>query len=130
MHELVNLPPLSDVARIRQLRFLDRVAQMPSSRLTRQIISCQAQRKPDSKLKQGRRTSTQGTYRETLEKAGLCTKEDRGNLSKWIPKFHQGDLCETIETSLNLPEGTYKKGRRNLKENKTILNLYVAGSQP
>ena len=122
MHEKLRIPKLSTTARIRQLRYLEKTAHQPISRLTRQIIGCQAPRpSADFKFTRGRHTTTQSTYRDTLEAAGLCKKGSGGDLGEWMPLLTGIDASRTIEENLGVPIGTYSRGRRKPKSEKTTL---------
>jgi hypothetical protein len=116
MHEVLNLPKLSTTARIRQLRYLEKIAHQPTSRLTRQILGCQAPRpSSESKFTRGRHTTTQSTYRDTLEVAGLCGKGG-GELREWMPILAGVDASRIIEENLGVSAETYARGRRMPKK--------------
>ncbi len=118
MRDRVKLPTLRSIFQLRQLHWLEKVARMPPTRLTRQVISCQAVRPPDHKFQKGSTLTTQASYRHVLEEAGLCEKSKGGAFGSWMPKIQGGDdVCRMIDENLGLPTGTYKSGRR-LKPNK------------
>ena len=68
------------MARVRQLRFLEKTVYLPSTRLTRQIIGCQAKRPNGHRFTRRSVTTTQTSYRDALIEAGLCEKGDSGAL--------------------------------------------------
>ena len=110
-HDLLGLPKLSSMARVRQLRFLEKTVYIPPTRLTRQIIGCQAKRPNGHRFTRGSVTTTQTSYRDALIEAGLCEKGDSGALCKWMVNFKKSDASDTIDTNLGLPPGTYRRGR-------------------
>jgi hypothetical protein len=67
--EKTKLKPIETYITIRQLRFLTRIAEMPKSRLTRQVVNSQAVTK--GKCSRGQQT-TKRAYRDALKRAGLC----------------------------------------------------------
>ena len=111
LHELLGLPKLSSMARVRQLRFLEKTVYMPPTRLTRQIIGCQAKRPDGHRFTRGSVTTTQTSYRDALVEAGLCEKGDSGALCKWMLNFKKSDAYDKIDANLGLPPGTYRRGR-------------------
>ena len=123
MHSKLNLPKLSTTARIRQLRYLEKIAHQPTTRLTRQIIGCQAPR-PSSEFKfaRGRHTTTQSTYKDTLETAGLCQKGKGADLGTWMPILTSTNASQIIEEHLGVPPGTYSRGRRIPKKTRETHN--------
>lgn len=103
-------PALGSTLKLRQVRYLERIAWMPDERLPRQMIACSAKKCGPTK-RDGRRT-TQQSYRSTLEKANLCAPGKGGDLSQWIPNLRSANIGKTIDDGLGLLEGTYQKGRK------------------
>jgi len=115
-----NLKSAETYIRIRQLRFLTRIAHMDPSRLPRQVINSQA-------TANGRCSknvaSTKRAYKMALEEAGLFEKGKCGGIktSLWIDCLRNTDTAERIEANLGLTHGTFKKGR---KEDRRRKNTY------
>ena len=111
LNRRLNLLPLSTTCRIRQLRFLEKIAHMPPERLTRRLICSQAIRKEGKRCVNGAISTTKRTYAKTLIMAGLCTTAS-APLSEWIPAFLDPSHAETIEENLGLPAGSYHRRRK------------------
>ena len=115
-----NLKSAETYIRIRQLRFLTRIAHMDPSRLPRQVINSQA-------TANGRCSknvaSTKRAYKMALEEAGLFEKGKYGGIktSLWINCLRNTDTAERIEVNLGLTHGSFKKGR---KEERRKENTY------
>ena len=109
-----NLPTLQSIAKLRVIRFLERIALSPPSRITRQAIACQVTRPLDHSFKGRKPPSLQSSYRRVLESAGLCPAKSAGALIEWMPKLAECNrqTCELIDEKLGLPKGTYSRGRR------------------
>jgi Reverse transcriptase (RNA-dependent DNA polymerase) len=113
MRTALGVTKLSSTVRVRQLHFLEKIARQPLSQLTRQVIGCQASRpSSDFKFSKGSTTTTQSTYRNTLEAAGLCEKGKGGSLGSWMQVLVSADASRIIEENLKLPAGTYARGRK------------------
>ena len=112
LNRRLNLLPLSTTCRIRQLRFLEKIAHMPPERLTRRLICSQAIRKEGKRCVNGAISTTKRTYAKTLITAGLCTTAS-APLSEWIPAFWtQVVLRRLKKTLVCLPVGSYHRRRK------------------
>ena len=115
-----NLKSAETYIRIRQLRFLTRIAHMDPSRLPRQVINSQA-------TANGRCSknvaSTKRAYKMALEEAGLFEKGKCGGIKTtlWIECLRNTDTAERIEANLGLTHGSFKKGK---KEERRKENTY------
>ena len=108
----LNLLPIDKLVTIRQLRFLMKIANLPTTRLTRQIINSFAIPKAGTVLAKGRYLSTRSSLRETLEKVEIVTSGSGGPLKIWIPFLQRNDIGNYIEQKLELPEGTFSKPKK------------------
>jgi hypothetical protein len=112
LHHL-ELPTMEQIIHVRILRFLDKVAQMPGGRLTREVLRSHA--KPVGALKRGpKEMNTRMSYVRTLKAAGLLdpTSTD-GAYSKWMHRFGQHDIGLHIDAKLGLEARNYDGKRRN-----------------
>ena len=108
----LNLLPIDKLVTIRQLRFLMKIANLPTTRLTRQIINSFAIPKAGTVLAKGRYLSTRSSLREALEKVEIVTSGSGGPLKIWIPFLQRNDIGNYIEQKLELPEGTFSKPKK------------------
>ena len=116
----VNLPQLSSTLRLRQLRYLDKIATLSRDEVPRQLIACQATRPTeDYKFRKGSVLTTQSSYRSTLQEVGLCKPSDGGALNGWMLNFAEHGMTELIDNNLGLKPGTFEKGRRS----KPLMNI-------
>ena len=105
-----NLKPVETYLRIRQLRFLTRIAHMDPSRLPRQVVNSQANANGSCSRNVA---TTKRAYKMALEKVGLCQNEKGGITTQaWIERLKHPDTAELIETNLGLTHGTFKRGRK------------------
>ena len=93
----LNLLSIDKLIEMRQLRFLIKVANLPTTRLTRQIINSVAIPEAGITLTGGRHLSTRGSYRDVLEKAELVTKGKGAP-----PKKKNGSLNCNNQTLANI----------------------------
>ena len=112
LNERLKLPPIDKLIATRQLRFLMRIANMPTTRLTRQIINSIAIPKAGTTLAGGRGLSTRGSLRQVLEKVELVKPGTGGPLKEWIPKLQQPDIGTYITQKLGLPENTFSNPKK------------------
>ena len=115
LREKTNLlSTLESISKLRVIRFLERIARSPQSRITRQAIACQATRPLGHSFKGLKPPSLQSSYRRVLESAGLCPTKSSGSLKEWIPKLAEcsRQTRESIDEKLALPKGTYSRGHR------------------
>ena len=108
----LNLLPIDKLVTIRQLRFLMKIANLPTTRLTRQIINSFAIPKAGTALAKGRYLSTRSSLREALEKVEIVTPGTGGPLKTWIPFLQRKDIGNYIEQKLELPEGTFSRPKK------------------
>ena len=108
----INLLPIDKLVTIRQLRFLMKVANLPTTRLTRQIISSFAIPKDGISLAEGRYLSTRSSLRYALEKVQIVTPGTGGPLETWIPFLQRNDIGNYIDQKLELPENTFSKPKK------------------
>ena len=109
--EKFNLKPAETYLRIRQLRFLTRIAHMDPARLPRQVINSQA----TAQGKCSRNVaSTKRAYKMALEKVGLFEKGNSMKITTnlWIDCLKNTDTSDRIEANLGLTQGSFKKGRK------------------
>ena len=104
--EKTKLKPIETYITLRQLRFLSRIAKMPESRLTRQIVNSQAV--PQGSCSRGQQ-NTKRAYRDALKRAGLCDKKGDVKTSEWIECMKSERTAEVIEKNLDLAPGTFSK---------------------
>ena len=104
--EKTKLKPIETYITLRQLRFLSRIAKMPESRLTRQIVNSQAV--PQGSCSRGQQ-NTKRAYRDALKRAGLCDKKGDVRTSEWIECMKSKRTAEVIEKNLDLAPGTFSK---------------------
>ena len=103
----LNLLQIDKLVEIRQLRFLLKVANLPTTRLTRQIINSVAIPEDGIKLSGSRHLSTKGSWLKTLEKVKAVKQGTGGPLKEWIPFMQQKDIGLIIDQRLELPENTF-----------------------
>ena len=108
----LNLLPIDKLVTIRQLRFLMKVANLPTTRLTRQTINSFAIPKAGTNLAKGRYLSTRSSLREALEKVEIVTPGTGGPLKTWIPFLQRTNIGAYIEQKLELPENTFSKPKK------------------
>jgi hypothetical protein len=122
--ERVRLPQLSSTLRLRQLRYLDKIATLSRDEVPRQLIACQATRPTkDYKFRKGSVLTTQSSYRSTLQEMGLCKPSDGGALNGWLLNILEHGMTEMIDNKLGLTPGTFEKGRRkplNIRKNHVV----------
>ncbi len=122
--ERVRLPQLSSTLRLRQLRYLDKIATLSRDEVPRQLIACQATRPTkDYKFRKGSVLTTQSSYRSTLQEMGLCKPSDGGALNGWLLNILEHGMTEMIDNKLGLTPGTFEKGQRkplNIRKNHVV----------
>ena len=109
--EKSNLKPAETYLRVRQLRFLTRIAHMDPSRLPRQVVNSQANANGRCSWNVA---TTKRAYKMALEKVGLC-QNDKGGITTqaWIERLKNPDTAEIIEANLGLKHGgTFKRERK------------------
>jgi hypothetical protein len=108
----LHLMPLDKLLTIRQLRFLQKIACQPQSRLMRKILNSQAI--PPTGVKcVNRHATTRKSYRDALIRAKLVDKSSNGELDEWIPKLRRKDtIAKIIEANLDLYENSFNPGRK------------------
>ena len=112
----LDMESMEKMIQVRQLRYLTRVAKRDQNRLPRRMIGARAVKPAGCKgLKENHKT-LQGTYKKTLEDAGLTTKKKGGDFSEWMPKLRDPKAISETESPLNLRPGTL--GTRNGKSRK------------
>jgi hypothetical protein len=106
----LNLKPVKTYFRVRQLRFLTRIAHMDPSRLPRQVVNSQANANGSCSRNVA---TTKRAYKMALEKVGL-SQNDKGGITTqaWIERLKNPDTAEIIEANLGLKHGTFKRGRK------------------
>ena len=108
----LNMPPIDKLVTIRQLRFLQKVALLPTTRLTRQVINSFAIPKAGVTLAKGRSLSTRGSLRTALEKADLVEPGTGAPLKDWIPKLQSKNIGTHIKKKLDRPENKFSNPKR------------------
>ena len=108
----LNLLPIDKLVTIRQLRSLQKIASLPTTRLTRQVINSHAIPKPGIKAKGTRHHSTRCSLRKALEETELVEKGTGAPLKDWIPLLLKKDIGKYIEEKLGLPENTFSNPKR------------------
>ena len=108
---LNNLPTMEQLITIQQLRFLRKIARLPTSRLTRQIINSHAIAPRGTKLSGGGHLSTRKSLRDALVKADL-TSTNGAPLKEWMPLLADKYIGPHIDRALKLPEGTFDNRHR------------------
>ena len=111
--EKTNLKPIETYIVIRQLRFLTRIAEMPESRLTRQVVNSQAV--SQGKCSRGQQT-TKRAYRDALRCAGLCDKKGDIKTSEWVECLTAEETPADIERNLELKPGSFRKRKRKKRK--------------
>lgn len=90
----------------RTLRFLEKIAGMPETRLTRRMLHSQCEvNEENGPLKRGRAPSTtKGHYLACLALAKLTrdSKDKKIRMQDWTEQFLHPDIRETIETNLGM----------------------------
>ena len=112
LNERLHLLPLDTLVTMRQLRFLQKAANLPTTRLTRQVINSHAIAADETKISGGNHLSTRCSLRKALEKAKLVKPNTGGPLKEWIPLLRKNNIGTQIEAELGLPENTFSKPRR------------------
>ena len=117
LNKRLQLPNTLDTVCVRQHKFLEKVAKLPTTRLTRLVINSIAIPKEGVKLQSGPWNSLKVTLRKAMERTKVLAPGSGGPLKTWIPKLRSPDIGETIEKELGLPEGSYSQRKRRKKLN-------------
>ena len=128
-NRLGGLLPIEKIIRVRQLRFLNRVARMSCDRLTFQVLTSQLKATTATTFTKGAKQNTRSTWKKTLIVAGLTDGKNGGKLEDWIPKL-QSDFASTIEENLDLPNGSFKIKKPRKKSPFSILPHQLAPTAP
>ena len=102
---------MKQLVHIRRLRFCKKVAEMPTTRLTRQMINSVAIPKPGTQLTGGGHKSTKRSWQASLEDAQLVNQKEGAPLKEWMQQLTQPDIGTKIEKALGLPEKTFTSRR-------------------
>ena len=108
----LNLLPTDKLLIIRQLRSLQKIASLPTTRLTIQVINSHAIPKAGTKTKGTRHHSTRCSLRKALEDTELVKKGTGAPLKDWIPLLLKKDIGKYIEEKLGVPENTFSNPKR------------------
>ena len=119
LRERLGLNALEGIVRMRQLRYLERVACMQGHRLSRQTVCAQSTKK-GANCQRSREATTQAAWRTTLIKAGLAS--DTVEAKVWMRSIRMKVASDIIDSKLGLFPGTYAKGRKQLREARAFQN--------
>ena len=108
----LNLLTQDKLITIRQLRSLQKLANLPTTRLTRQVINSHAIPKDGLKAKGSRHHSTRCSLRKALEETELVKNGTGAPLKDWIPLLLKKDIGKYIEEKLGLPENIFSNPKR------------------
>ena len=108
----LNLLPIDKLIEVRQLRFFIKIANMPTTRLTRQIINSVAIPEDGVTFTGGRHLSTRASLRAALEKAEPVKPGTGAPLKEWIPRLQQPNIGKHLEEKLGLPENSFPRPKK------------------